>query len=420
MANAQNDSMRLITLAQGLLNLNTLGIAWVQLLVPLANFFSIVLVARILDTHSTNIFMLLYVTAWFAAGFSDFGLRNTVYIESSKKSHDALLDYIGSIYSLRIVMGFSVVVCFTMYCYVVTRQPLLMCVMFGFISGNMYSADPGVQILRGRLLAKYEIVYSTIEKGGLVAILITMKFFHLSGLLWVVMAFLFVSIVRLVLVYVTIRDRIGRFKLSLVRRSSLKILKINLHVGMILLLFILLRKFPVIFSPYLGLNEDIAVVAIILQVLQSAEFFPAVIAFAVIPSMFHGNSANWGRAENSRNILLMNVLGGIVATAFLSIFSRPILSLFGPEYARGVPLLLASSFVLPFMFVNQTIRHLAIAHNYVIVLLFCVLIGCLIEIGILIVVVDYFGFHGAIFGFAIAECILFALLIIVFYHRLMR
>jgi O-antigen/teichoic acid export membrane protein len=412
--------MRLITLAQGLLNVNTLGIVWVQLLLPLANFFSIVLVARILDTHSTNIFMLLYVTAWFAAGFSDFGLRNTVYIESSKKSDDALLDYIGSIYSLRIVMGFIVVVGFTIYCYVVTRQPLLICVVFGFISGNMYSADPGVQILRGRLLAKYEIAYSTIERGGLVAILITMKFFHLSGFLWVVIAFLFVSIVRLVLVYLTIRARIGRFRLSLVRRSWVKILKINLHVGMILLLFILLRKFPVILSPYLGLNEDIAVVAIILQVLQSAEFFPAVIAFAVIPSMFHGNSSSWGRAENSRNILLVNVLGGIVATAFLSIFCRPILSLFGPEYARGVHLLFVSSFVLPFMFVNQTIRHLAIAHNYVMVLLFCVLIGCLSEISILIVAVDNIGLNGAVLGFAIAEFILCALLIIVFYERLMR
>jgi O-antigen/teichoic acid export membrane protein len=189
---------------------------------------------------------------------------------------------------------------------------------------------------------------------------------------------------------------------------------------MILLLFILLRKFPVILSPYLGLNQDIAVVAIILQVLQSAELFPAVIAFAVIPSMFHRNSSSWGRGENSRNILLMNVLGGIVATAFLSIFCRPILSLFGPEYARGVHLLAVSSFVLPFMFVNQTIRHLAIAHNYVIDLLFCVLIGCLMEISILIVAVDYIGINGAIFGFAIAEVILFALLIIVFYHRLMR
>jgi O-antigen/teichoic acid export membrane protein len=284
----------------------------------------------------------------------------------------------------------------------------------------MYSADPGVQILRGRLLAKYEIAYSTIERGGLVAILITMKFFHLSGFLWVVIAFLFVSIVRLVLVYLTIRARIGRFRLSLVRRSWVKILKINLHVGMILLLFILLRKFPVILSPYLGLNEDIAVVAIILQVLQSAEFFPAVIAFAVIPSMFHGNSSSWGRAENSRNILLVNVLGGIVATAFLSIFCRPILSLFGPEYARGVHLLAVSSFVLPFMFVNQTIRHLAIAHNYVMVLLFCVLIGCLSEISILIVAVDNIGLNGAVLGFAIAEFILCALLIIVFYERLMR
>jgi O-antigen/teichoic acid export membrane protein len=407
-------------IVQSFITKNSFGIALSQLFGPIANFISIALVIRILGPESSNTFMLLYVSAIFAAGLSDFGLRNTVFIESGRKKNYELFDYAGKIYSLRLLMGTLVLFAFSGYAIYSLEQPIILSFLFGLIAANVYFADPGLQILRGRSLASYEVFLFTLENGGVFIILSIIYFSHLGSLLSVTLAYVVMSLVRFGVVYQLIISRIGKFRFHFVGPDIAKIIKRNFSAGLSLLLMLFMLRLPVIIGPYIGIYNHIAKISIILMILQKIQILPTILSFVILPSVFQKNPERSAINKAITPMSWINLLGGFIVIIFLYFFSSKILYLFGREYVHIADLLIMVSLTIPILTLNQMLRQVAIARDVTNRLNVCLAFGVIFSIILLVVLTNLDSWKGAIYSYAIAQIVLLMLFMTFLWRSLVK
>ena len=402
-----------------LFSINTLGVICGQVFIPAFNFFLSVIVVWILGSERSNVFMLLYSMALTVAVFSDFGMRNTLYCEVGQLGGGELSSYLSKIYGYKFALSLVTTICFFYFLYFIAHYDFAISLLFPLIAINLYVADPSIQILRGKVLAQFEIALSMLDKGGLLLILVLYWWAGGTNISIVLGSYVFVSLLRMALGFYYVRHYVAKFTPAFFNVSHFIFVKKKFMPGLILLVYIFYLKLPILLTSFLKIENFSAIVTIILTILQATLLVPSIFTNSILPRITGTiSSPDTDFRQHHKNILfismVMTLLTGILLTLLVSFFAKDMLAMFHADYIKFTQLLLIGSWAIPFICSNQLVRMIAISRGLYSVVLFMMLATTLLVFIISSVMVPDMGIYGLIYAYVAGEISLFIMFLFVF------
>ncbi len=395
---------------------HALGIAWSQAGNRVARLVAALLVFRVLDADGANRFMWLFSAAMVASVLSDFGLRNTVYARVGRLDRDQLRTYLGEVYGWKLTASLGILILFPAYIHWIHDEPWLVAFLAALLSVNLFVSDPGVQILRGVVLGHLEFVVFVVDSLLPLVFMLALWFFGWDSLALVVAVWALTSVMRSVLTFALVKRYVSEFSFCRSPSRLRALVADKTAAGVVLLIFMLHLRFPVLAAPYLGIEEQTGLIAALLMILQSFQIIPGVVSNVLIPLLYKDDRG----ADVSKLVapcLALNVVAGGVVAVVLFFLAAPILMLLDPNLAAGAHLLRLSVLSLPFVCANQMLRLLAIAVELKTVLVVSMGSSVLASIAMITSLSLSHGARGAIIGYILSEVLLFAVLCVLVTRR---
>ena len=389
---------------------HTAGILWGTITQPLLRLAVMAIAARILSTHDFGIFTYLYSIAVVASVFSDLGMRNTIYSECGRVEDSKLSDYIAKLLGLRAWLFLVSLLGMACYLILLKEVPTGIALLMALVGVNMYLADPGVQLLRGKALSQFEPLAFGLQFVLLIGLLAGLDRMGQANLHTVAAAFAGTALLRLAYTTWQVHRRICTVHFAFSIRSSLHQLKGKLLPGLILVAWMFFLRLPILSAEQLQDTSLLAGLGILFSLIQFALGIPNALSNILIPLMLRRNAQADPMTLFVPKLVLCFVGGAVIAVILFGL-ARPLLGIFGSDYTSLVDpfrLLLIS---MPFLCVNQGMRLLNMARPCFVATAVVISVAVVFRLGLFHLFGLDNGMHGIVQAVIISEITLALLLV---------
>ncbi len=394
-----------------------LGTLWAQLFVPASAIICQLLLIRALPGQDANSFFLMLSASMVASVFSDFGQRNTIYTDVGGLYGEPLRTYIRHIYRWRLLCGAAVCAAATLGALLLANHSLVVALLFGVMSANLYQADPGTKLLCGKALGSREIPLSLIDRGLIIVGLIGMCWWGIQSLVLALGIYVVAGLFRLwasmiaVEVHIVQPDRTPTASLAefdaAIAPPVTRLAQNHFWAGVLLLLTMLGMRLPVLVLPAFQWQDYAAHFGILLAVCQAFVLLPTFVTRVLFPKVLAGNAQASASSLLNQRVLLSGMgicLGcGSLVTLVLYVLAGPLLSVLHPDYATRPELLKLATLSIPLLCAAQFTRLLLTSAGCARTLLMPIAIGSLIGLGTMALLGVRQGPQGILYGYLVAE-----------------